>query len=412
MTRFAFHRDVVGASRTALWRPAIWFGALPGALIFPLGPAWPQQIRSDVRIGVVAVHDSNLLRTNRIRGGADQAEDTRITPTITLDLKHRRGRHNFYLKGDAGYDFYDRNKQLEAARVAMEGGGRFALGARCKADLTAALDVQQSDIAELGVVIRNRSQSLTYSGYLACPRPAGLYPELNASRTVTDNSSAARSIFDLRVLSAGGSLVYARPSLGQVALYYSYGLLERPGVLDPVTGQQDSSRIHRAGVRFDRYVAARLGASLVVGMVDVKPRRSTTPGFSSVDWLGEIKWQPTSLASLTARFQRQVRGESNFGASYVVADGIALESRWSLSPRTNLELQARHERRRLRGEEPTPGLPPRQSDKTVQVGAKLRYALTPSLQLGGEVAYSRRDAGDPFYDYHSTRAGLRADYRF
>lgn len=412
MTRFAFLPDVASASGTASLRPAIWLGALPGVLMFPLGAAWPQVIRSEISLGVVTVHDSNLLRTNRIRGGLDKAEDTRVTPTITVDFDHRRGRHTFFLKGDAGYDYYRRNKALEAERIALEGGGKFALGARCKADLSAALDFYQSDIAELGVVISNRSRSRTYSGQLTCPRPAGLYPELNASKSLTDNSSQSRSVFDLRVLNAGGSLVYARPSLGRIALYYGYGLIERPAVLDAVTGQQDASRIHRAGLQFDRYVAPRLGASIGIGMIDVKPRRATTPGFSGVDWLGLVKWQPSPLASLTTRFQREIRGESNFGASYVVVDALSLESRWSLSARTNIELQARHEKRRLRGEELTTGLPPRLSDKTVQVGAKLKYAVTPSLLLGGEVAYSRRDARNPFYDYRSTRGGLRADYRF
>lgn len=412
MARFVFPWDGGRLPRSTPWRPAIWFVALPGALTLPFEAAFPQQIRSDVRIGVVTVHDSNLLRTNRLRGGIDEAEDTRVTPTLTLDLNHRRGRHSFYLKGNAGYDFYRRNKQLDSERIALEGGGKFALGARCKADLSAAIESVQSDIAELGEVISNRTRSRTYSGLLACPKPAGLFPEFSASRTMTDNSSRSRAIFDLREISASGSLVYARPSLGRIALYYAYGNLERPSVIDPATGQQDISQIHRAGLRFDRYVAARLGASLGIGMIDVNPKRATTPGFSGMDWLGQIKWQPSSLASLTTRFQRQIRGESNFGTSYIVADGITLEGRVDLSARTNLELLARREKRRLRGEELTANVPPRVSDKTIQVGAKLRYAVTPSLLLGGEIGYSRRDARDPFYDYRSTRAGLRADYRF
>lgn len=393
------------------WRQAIWLG-IPGVLMLPPGAAYPQRIRSDVQLGVIALHDSNLLRTNRLRGGASDAEDTRITPTLGLDLSHRLGRHMLFVKGDAGYDFYRRNEQLNAERIALESGGKFVVGAKCKADLSAAIDFRQSDISELGVVISNRSRARTYTGRLACPRPAGLYPEFNISRGLTDNSSQARSEFDLRALNAGGALVYARPSLGQVALYYGYGRLERPGVIDPTTGRPDVTRIHRAGLRFDRHVAARLGASLAVGAVDANPRGTRTRGFSGIDWLGAIDWRPSPAAGLTTRFQREIRGESNFGASYLVVEGVELETRWRLSARTNLELRARHEKRRVRGEEPSSGLPPRQSDETAQVGAILKYSLTPTLLLGGEVGYSRRDADNPFYDYRSTKAGLRADYRF
>src|SRR5687767_5902123 len=98
-------------------------GILPAALMLPPGPVHSQEIRSDVRLGVVALYDDNLLRTNRLRGGFDDAEDTRITPTLSVDLDRRLGgRHRLFLKGDAGYDFYRRNEQLNAERIALEGG--------------------------------------------------------------------------------------------------------------------------------------------------------------------------------------------------------------------------------------------------------------------------------------------------
>ncbi|WP_165799581.1 outer membrane beta-barrel protein [Sphingomonas oleivorans] len=370
-----------------------------------------QTFRTGAWVSVATLYDDNLLRGNDLRPVPNQG-DVRITPSLNVNIKRSFGRHDVYLKGSAGYDFYGRNDRLEGERIGLTGSGRIALGARCLADLSATADFHQTDVADLGVIERNRSRGRIFEGAFSCPKPAGLYPLLTASRTLVDNSSDLRKPFDLRSYVVGAALVYARPSLGNLMLFYSYGAIERPNAAVSLGGLKDETRIHRAGLRFERDVAARLRGNIGLSAIFTDPRLPTTPSFSGLGWQSEIIWSPSPATSLTTRFARDVRGESSFGVSFIVDTKASLIASRKLSARTTIEARAAFARRSLRGETQREGLPLRVSDRTTELAVSLDYALTDAFHCEVELGHSRRTSATDFYDYRSTRAGIRLGYRF
>jgi hypothetical protein len=369
-----------------------------------------QQYRTGARIGVVALYDDNLLRENDLRPIPNSA-DLRITPTLTLDLKRALGRHEVFVKGDAGYDFHRRNSQLDAERIEMTGGARIMLGARCRANVSAALDYRQTDVADLGDVESNRTRSRTYEVSVACPKVAGFHPVVTATRYIGDNTNDFRRSSDTRSYTLGGALIYSRPSLGDVGIFYSYSKFERPGIRD-IIGFADETEVHRGGLRFDRNVAARLRGSLAVNAIIVEASLPTTRDYKGIGWEGELGWLPSPDKSVTLNVSRDVRGESSLGVSYIVLTSARVLASWRLGGKTWLGTRAVYVHRDLRGEDPRPGIGPRGSDKTREVALTLRYDLTDRMSMNGEIAHGRRNSRNDYYDYSSNRAAFRISYRF
>jgi hypothetical protein len=374
-------------------------------LLLYAAPASAQQIRSDASLGVRALYESNPLRSRDV--GAKDGGDLRVTPTISLDVTRSVGRYGVYVKGDAGYDFYRRFSELNSARVEMEAGARARVAGRCFITVAARADIMQSDPGDVGLSTTNRSRTTTLSGTGRCPRPAGLFPELRVTHVAADNSDPLRESFDYRLDDVTAALLYARPSLGTLGVYYYFGSVSRSGVEQELDPGVD---FHRAGLTFDRAVALRLQARAAIGYHRARPKSDDVPGYSGVDWKAELRWLPTPERSVVVSYDRQLRAESNLAATFVLTRRAAIEADFRVGGRTRLAVGARNEVRNLRGARAFFGLPARQRDRTLRLAATLSYQLTPKMLLGAEVTHARRVARPDIFNYQSTGAGLRIRY--
>jgi hypothetical protein len=373
-------------------------------------PVLAQEIGTGVRATVNTLFDSNLLRANRLRPARNRS-DVRVTPAITINVDRERGPYRLYLKGEAGYDLHRQNTRLDSERIGLVGGGRARIGGFCHAEPSVRLDRRQVDVADLGLVERNRLNGQTYTITADCTKPAGISPVVSASYAHLTNSSLLRRPFDLDTRNVTAALAYVRPSLGRASVVYSYTALDRP-TWSGLEAERNRTVVQQLGLRFEREVAARLHGTLEGFAIRTDTPAPGVDTRTGLGWHGLISWLPSPATTINAESTRDVRGDSSFGAAYLVYDSNSLSVVRRLGYRTSLEASAALTKRDLREEVIVLGLPLRGSDRTTSFRAVLRHELGTRINLAGEIGHLKRTASNPFYNFNSTQVALRAGLRF
>src|SRR5687767_5378881 len=111
-------------------------------------PAAAQQARQfEVRASMGVTYDDNVARSNAVTAalrGIEQ-EDFIYNPSVAVDIVQPFGRQAAFLRGSVGYDFYDKNDQLNRERIDLSGGVSSPLGP-CRPTLGGSYKRQQSEL--------------------------------------------------------------------------------------------------------------------------------------------------------------------------------------------------------------------------------------------------------------------------
>ncbi len=371
--------------------------------------AHAQENKFELSLAVVEVYDTNLLRINNDGGG--QTDNLSIAPRITLDYSRRLARQRIFANGYAGYAWNDRFTFLNRQDVAFTGGADLRAGPRCRAEVTGSLFQAQSDLEDLGEIIRNVSTAQDYSLRMSCPRPSGFYPAASAGFFRIENSERRRdrdqSIIDARV-----GIAYRRPALGDAQLFGSLASIRRAReVLTPAGPAKDVTEVRSVGLRLSRSVGTRISAQVEVAYTDVAPQLPGVTPFAGITYSGEVGYKPVSRLGFSAGFGRSVAARGNVGTSYYLQQQASFGTNLTISNRTSVGADLKLAERTFRGEDPEFQLRPRGRDTQVTASANMRYRLLQPLTLELLTRYRKRAADNEFYDYDSFSATLSAMMR-
>lgn len=363
-----------------------------------------------VTASIEAVLDTNVAGSSAALAAARglKLEDETYSPNLALNLVHQFGPQAVVVSGDIGYDFYQHNTVLNRERIDLQGGldGRFGT---CKTALLGAIDRHQSyleDIAVVGPLVRN-TQTLTsikFDG--SCGGPIGLGPAISVSQSWQSNSTATFQQFDYRQFTVTGSLVYQRPSFGQLSAFVQYDEAQYPNQLTPLPG--GASRIgnryslYSGGARFERNIGARISATVSGAYVWLQPLEGN--GFTGFSYSADLVYRIFGRTQLHLSAGRQARPALLNDASFELDDTYRAEAAYAMGERLNLTLGASDQRHRFGG---VIGLPLEITNdhrQTVYSSARFDFARRFYLEL--DARYEVRRANLVAFDYDSERVGV------
>jgi hypothetical protein len=368
-------------------------------------PAAAQQIEVPpdtftLRPTVRFTYDSNILRLNDQRD-AGPHDDFRATPGVDLTFRRRFGRHQLSITGTAGYDFYKRFSFLNRERIDLSANGVLAIGGRCRATPGIALDFQQAQLSDQGIVVGNTERIHSYEIDFDCRRSAGFYPNVGGKLTRVNNSASVRKIFDLSSNEVHGGIGYIKPSLGDIRLNVSYEQFRRPRLRDRL-GINDSANRYAYGLRFNRNVAPRVSFRAGIDYLQVRPRPAGVANFSGVGFLAGAQIHPSPRLNFDLDFERTAQNQSNTGATYIIQNAYRAAVNIRPSARSRFIFGASYVDRNFKGELDLDNPIRRGSDRTWAVYGDYRYALFRNLELGIGARREQRRSDASFYNYKSS----------
>lgn len=382
--------------------------SLAGVLALATAPAGAQEVRTDLRLGANVEYESNVLRSNRLRGNYD-GSDERFSPTLDVDVVRRIARNSVSLSGSAGYDLYRRNSYLNRARVALDGKAALRFGAFCGADLLAGIDFRQTDIAELGERVGNSSQEQHYSLSADCTRKSGLSPTVSGTYTTVNNSRASRERYDLRSYDVLAGITYTKLSLGTFELVVGRERIAHPHRWMGDHPDNDRTTVDQFGGGFRRGVSPRLAANIRLLWLRAHPHAAGVRSFSGIGWTSSLRWTPWPRFALEGTLDRGIRGQSSFASSYSISTSEDVTATYATGARSGVSLSVANTQRRFRGETLSPDNIPRGSDSTWVLGWKWHYDPARRLRILAGADYRHRDSRNDYFNYASfaATAGLR-----
>ncbi|PXA94652.1 hypothetical protein DMC47_20480 [Nostoc sp. 3335mG] len=372
--------------------------------------AQAQENKFDLSVAVVETYDSNILRFSEQRTDGP-TDNLSLAPRVMLDYNRRFARQRLFANGYAGYVWNDRYQFLNRQDIALTGGAELRAGPRCRATPTASFFQAQSDLEDLGALVRNVATTQDYRVAVSCPRPAGFYPVGSVNYFRVDNSEIRRER-DQSIREGRIGIAYARPSLGDAQVFANFAAIRRQRrIVTPDGPTQDVTQVNSFGMRLSRDVGTRIEAAAEIAYTTADPQIEQIPSFAGVTYSVDMSYRPISRFVLTAGAGRAVTGRGNLGTSYVVLRQASLGARLTVSHRTSLGTRVQVAQRDYQGEDSIFAIRPRGSDTQVTASGDIRYRLAKpvSLELSGR--YRQRDAENDFYDYDSFAATLTAMLR-
>ncbi|MFM7028915.1 MAG: outer membrane beta-barrel protein [Chakrabartia sp.] len=403
---------------------------LGGGLAFVLAlgladPAWAQlgPPRDTRKMEITA--EANVLYDTNILRRADDAPDNPnvhpadlvVEPRLTLDLVAPFGRQSVFAKGLLGYRFHAEHGFLDRETANVTGGVRLRPIRPCTATGALTYVRQQSNLADILDTLdpKNTEQIATGSADLACATAGGLATRLGYRRTSATNSALIRQENEYESHSYSGSLGIARPRLGALMAYGSYGETRypnrRPLEAGPA-GLEDGMTFWSTGLRYERQIGTRLTGSVSGGYMKVRPKLPGVDGFKGANWSAQLSYDSRNRIKAALLASREVEASNLIGATYGVVTRYGASVDYALSPRFVLTTGASLAKRRY-AQSPYYQLPSFNSrDRTISVYASLSAGNVGPVAIVVDAVREHRTAAVPMFNYGSTRFGVTATYRF
>lgn len=376
-------------------------------------PALAQETRS-VKFGVQAtvVHDSNVSRsdaaTAAIRG--IQREDTIFSPAVTADVLLPVSRQSLYLRGSVGYDFHDKNTQLDTENLDFEGGANLRFGP-CEGQLGGSFHHGQANIQTVTLVdSENAIDSSSLGATVACTRGTGLGVTAAAHKTWSENSNAVVFQNDSETWDGTVGVTYSRPALGTLTLYAGYSDTDYPNRLLPTSasGYQTTT----LGVSFERRISSRLQGVINYGYTTVETDSLiANSDFEGSTWSVDLIYRPTTRLRTEFSMGRAVVPASSIGGLYSIATNYRLTADYDLGSR--IALSAGTEFVDTETDGSFASLFPVLTDsQSYAVFGGVTFAQSERIRWTLNARYEDRDANAPQYTYDRTVVALSAGVAF
>jgi hypothetical protein len=323
----------ISAAALALW--AVAGCANAQSLSPPQDP--PGLDRLDLTASVEEVYDTNIARSDEAEAALrhlTQADEL-TQPAVIADVLRAFGQQSLFIKGLAGYDFYDHDTVLNSQRFDLEGGAELRAGP-CQSVLSDEYAARQSDLSDItGPLVRSirTTDNLSFSG--DCARPIGLTPTLAASEIWSDSSAAQLRTTDYRAQTVLIGIAYLRPSLGRLSLYGQYESIQypnRPIVVGSGT-ITDGSNVYAGGVRFEHAVGARIDITLHLSYLKLSETVPGSTGFGGANYGADVTVRPTGRITGTFHVGRDTLPSVQLGTSFSVDDSYRGEIAYQATSR-------------------------------------------------------------------------------
>lgn len=390
--------------------------AMVGAVAFASAADAQETRRLDFGARATVLHDSNVSRSNTTLAddrGITPA-DVIFTPSLTFDLLWPLGRQSFFANGAVGYDFYNKNDQLNSDRLNLTSGLNGQAGP-CMGTVQGGFSRSRNDLQDLTLTNPENIRDVTSANLsISCSRGFGFGVSLSAGHEWASNSNAVQAQSDYETSTGQIGLTYGRPTLGTLTVFATRqrtqydtlpGLMSNPGY--------DMTAM---GVSFERRLGARIQGTVSFSYSMVESLRSgpgATDDFDGPTYGGDLVFRPTDRIETTLNYSRSVVPSNSFGKLYDVQEDVRLGARYELSSRFQIGAGLAYLDSKSEG--PTLGNAPSillTDSRTKVAFASLTFKQSQRTSLRLDVTREEREADVPAFEYSTTRVGLTADVAF
>jgi hypothetical protein len=369
--------------------------------------------QTDVGLRLAVSRDSNVARSNATLAAARGLvpEDYTLRPQATFTIVQPIGRQAVFLKGAAGYDFYQENSQLNRQRIDVSGGGVGSVG-MCKLALTGVYSAGQSQLDDLaGVVTENLQEQTSQSVTALCGRDRGFNAAVSGLRQDVSNSAARQQSADHKVEGGTFAVGYGNPSIGKIAAMYAYSAQDYANRPNANGGVGDGYQSQTIGANYEKTLGRKLKIVGAVGNTRVK-RDSAPPGvpleFTSMTYNGVLSYAASRRLDLTVAVGRGVTPSNRAGKLYDISTTTDLLATYRFGTRFVVSGGGRLANVRSNADTALAGLVVTDSEDR-SLFASIRYQQSKRASLVLDLRQEERTTNLPLFDYSNTRFGLTLD---
>lgn len=373
-----------------------------------------QEVRSlDFQLHAEAEHNTNVTRSTKLQAETLNLSpaDNLYTPSASVDFFTPVGRQSVFLKGSAGYTFYQKNTKLNRERLDFTGGLNAPIGP-CRGTVTGyyGRGLRQLEDPELITDVNNIQEVKRASANLGCSQDNGLGVVASASKSWITNSQAFLIQSDYETSSLMAGVSYARPALGTFTLFADRQETEYP---NRVLG--GGYTMTSVGITAARQLGARIQGTVTVAQATVKQDNSLALAGSDLDrstvtYSGSLSYRVSSRLRADASFNNSITPSTSFGRSYDKNTGYRLSASYDIGSRFVLSLGGAKIDRTSEGAIQIPSL--LTDSSTTSVFGTLRYNQSERISFLLSGGQEKRTTNTPQFDYTSARIGLAVDARF
>ena len=362
-------------------------------------------------------HDTNVARTDATRAelrGLTQA-DQRLTLGTGLVVDRGIGPLDIQLDAFAGYDFYNRNSDLNRERLRLSGAFAYNAGP-CVGRFLPEFRRAQSELADLAIVdtpgiesVRNAQTEQTYRAELACGRSTGLRPAVLYERSRGDNSNPLRRISDFNAERFGAGVEYENPVLGKYTVAAKRQDVDYPNRTAGPLAANSGYRLDQLTLEGSRDIGAVIVAEFGVGYAHLKPDSATVRDFKGISWRVAATVTPSPPLQFRLNTEQTLTPTLSSESLYTRTRSFGVEAAFALSPRTSVVASLGRADRAYRGA--TSLIGPLLSEDRLDRGAlRLEFAPGGRLKFGLEAGHERRNANGQFYDFRNSFIALQTRF--
>jgi hypothetical protein len=363
--------------------------------------------------GLRVSSESNVARAGTIIAAARGLEqsDTITSPSAKLDFSFPVAGQEAYLRGNVGYDFYQKNTQLNRERVGLDGGLTTRVGP-CQGAVTFAYVRRIHELDDLTITNPKIVQEAgTIGASQTCGLSGGLGASFGVSRTENRNRGGIQQL-DNQVSSLNGSLVYRRSSLGEARIFTNFSKTEYSNLSGffRTPGYESKS----VGLSYNRKFGNRISGSIQVSQNQVTPlgQTSVTNGnYSGLNYSGSLLYRATSRLDLNLSADRGIRPTLQSGGLFALSTQASVGATYKIGSKFTYSFSAREYQVSQRGILPL-GQNILTNSRSVTESTGLTFQQNKRVSWTVDATHIDRSAGDPLFDYSDTRVGISANVNF
>jgi hypothetical protein len=389
------------------------------AALLPVGEAVAQPAfqappeggrRVQIELRGRAEYDDNVARGKDVVASLRfvRQDDYIYSPTAAVDLNLPVGRQSLFLRGSAGYRFYQYNTFLDRERIDLQGGATATAG-RCGGMVAGAYGRRQSDLEDLNVgTTKNVQTVVSESVNLVCSIGVGLGQSLSVQHV--EQTSSSDEAADSSSWNVSGALGYSNRSLGSLSLIGSYATISysnQPAALNVSNGYD----MYAAGLRYERPFGSRLNGRVAVQYFSTQSDGPTATEDTGLLGEAALTYRATARLRTELAYSRGVTPSVRNGADYVLDETLALDGSYSFSSRTSLRLGVLQVSRDWKGDE-TARPDAVTSERRRAVFGVLSFKIGDNGSLSLDARHERRKADVDAFEYTANRVAVTAAASF
>jgi len=373
----------------------------------------------DFGVRMSATHDTNVARSSKAQAAIRDLtpEDTYYTVAGTVDLVQPLGKQAVFLQGNAGYTFYDKNKNLSSRSADLTGGALKSFGRACQGMVSGGYGADLGQIDDvIGEIVDNVREQTNMAASLGCQPANGFGFALSANHDETRNSAALQETQDSDTDSAAVVLSYSRPSLGTFRLIANFSETKYPH-RDPLlaTALGDQISVSSYGVSVERTFGNRLEVNGTAQRTLIKRDKApvgTPLKTTATVYDAQLKYHAGTRLDLRLSGNRSVTPSNRIGQLFDITRELGAVATYRLGTRVEVEAGYRNERTASSGSGAVVlGPILTNSDKDVIFGG-VRYRRTGGFSLGLTARHEDRETNLPSFDYTATIVAVSLDVPF